>query len=62
METLNPKWLSVELQSIDDEISKWSVDIRTSFELVSNDFFREKSQRERDSDLADLQNLSRASR
>ena len=62
METLNPKWLSIELQSIDDEISKWSVDIRTSFELVSNDFFREKAGATFNSDLADLQYLSRAGR
>jgi hypothetical protein len=34
MGTLNPRWLSIELESIDATVENWSMAIRTSYEAA----------------------------
>lgn len=38
MNALNPKWLSIELQSIDLDIQNWNAGIRASYQAMLENF------------------------
>jgi hypothetical protein len=42
MDSLNPSWLSIELDSIDADIEKWNEALRTSYEASFGAITREE--------------------
>jgi hypothetical protein len=40
MTSLNPRWLSIELASVDIAVSNWPTDLRKSFEASASGFHK----------------------
>lgn len=43
MDSLNPSWLSIELDAIDADVEKWSDALRTSYEASVSELARAES-------------------
>ena len=47
MGTLNPRWLSIELELIDATVENWSAAVRTSYQAALQTLIRKDIQQER---------------